>query len=159
MAYTSLSILLNIAHLSLDIGQTVLLYELFHKHDSTVIGGNLSLEIRNVVSKVPCASDQRVCSGLFIHDSSDALLLEFSVPHQLERLYSSTFFLKELRKTRHAARLYTAYVSMMATASHVEDGFPSFENRRNDSHVREMSAASHRMVGKDDLSVLPICTH
>jgi hypothetical protein len=135
------------------------LYELFDQHDSTVIGGNLSLEIRNVVSKVPCASDQRVCSSLLIHDSSDALLLEFSIPHQLERLYSSTFLLKELRKTRHAARLYTAYVSMMATASHIEDGFSSFENRRNDSHIREMSAASHRVVSQDDLSVLPICAH
>ena len=48
---------------------------------------------------------------------------------------------------------------MVAATGNIEDRLSTLEYRGYDSHVGKVSAASHRMIGEDDLPVLPVLSH
>jgi hypothetical protein len=93
LADTRLSVLLNIAHLCLNVGQAIFLDQLFNEHDTAVVCGYLGFKVGNVIGEVSSTTYQRVHSGLFIHNMCYTLLLEFSIFYKLKGFYRCSLLL------------------------------------------------------------------
>jgi hypothetical protein len=116
-AHRFLGVVLHVAHVGLHHGQAELLHHLAQLLHALFVGGNLRLQVGQVLLRVAAEGIRR-----FGQQGQHFGLAQHPALDQLEVVDLHALFLDARGKRRHRARRDAAHVGMVAPAAHVEDG-------------------------------------
>ncbi|KAF3801852.1 hypothetical protein GCG54_00015074 [Colletotrichum gloeosporioides] len=156
LAHGVLGRVLDCVHVAVDGGEAVFGDEGLDQGDALGVGGDLGLEIREVVLQSAGAGAAVVLGGLLEQQATDFVFVEAALTDQLRRLDGGALLPESGRRRRHGAGEDATDIRVVAARGDVESNLLAVENGRDDGDVGQMRSSARRVVGNEDVTVLQL---